>query len=58
MSVSKLNLALLPKKDFEEFIYQEQQRIIAKLIQKRIDDYLWTSKIFAGQVPYDQEKDG
>lgn len=58
MSVSKVNLALLSKKDFEEFIYREQQKIIEQLIQKKIDDYLWTNKIFAGQLPYDQEKDG
>ena len=58
MSVSKLNLALLPKKDFEEFIYREQQKIIERLLQKRLDDLLWTNKIFAGQVPYNQEKDG
>ena len=44
----------LPEKDFEEFIYQEQQKVIAQVLQG--PDVSWLDDIF-DNVPYNKEKE-
>ena len=52
-SVSEQDLEKLSEKDFEEFIYQEQQKVIAQVLQG--PDVAWLDDIF-DNLPYNQEK--
>lgn len=53
-SVSEQDLEKLSEKDFEEFIYQEQQKVIAQALQG--PDVSWLDDIF-NNLPYSQEKE-
>ena len=52
-SVSEQDLAQLSEKDFEEFIYQEQQKVITQVLQG--PDISWLDDIL-NNLPYNQEK--
>lgn len=52
-SVSEQDLEKLSEKDFEEFIYQEQQKVITKALQG--PDISWLDDIL-DNLPYNQEK--
>lgn len=52
-NVSEQDLAQLSEKDFEEFIYQEQQKAIAQALQG--PDISWLDDVL-DNLPYNQEK--
>lgn len=52
-SVSEQDLEKLSEKDFEEFIYQEQQKVITQVLQGL--DVSWLDDIL-DNLPYNQEK--
>lgn len=53
-SVSEQDLEKLSEKDFEEFIYQEQQKVITQALQG--SDISWLDDIF-DNLPYNKEKE-
>lgn len=52
-NVSEQDLEQLSEKDFEEFIYQEQQKVIAQALQG--PDISWLDDIL-DNLPYNKEK--